>query len=153
MSDFRPCRECKDWNNCLLTEGEKDWFGYHHIRFCKHHVFFLLKYEDVIRGKAWPTDDEALGGSGTQALNDAAWASVSILLAELEVRLEKIKPSLKGELLRDQCKLRDRIEYLSNDAKDALYYVIGAKRKNIPFTVWLAKKRYRKYTLAKNVRS
>ena len=149
MSDYRPCRECRDWNRCLLTESERHWFGYQHIRFCQHHIFFLLKYEDIIRGKAWPSSDEALGGSSNQQLSDAAWVSVSLLLAELGVRLEKIRPSLKGERLSDQCKLRDRIEYLTDDAKDALYYIRGGKRKETPFNVWVATRRYRKYNMAK----
>jgi len=144
VSDFRPCRECKDWSTCLLTENEKHWFGYRHIRFCKHHVFFLLKYEDVMRGRTWPTDDEALGSSGNWALSEAGWVKVSTLLAELDERLDKIRPSLKGELLRNECKVRDRIDYLSDDAKDALYYVVGSRRKDTPFTVWVRMKRYRK---------
>ena len=151
MSDFRPCLKCEDWKRCLLTESERHWFGYQHIRFCKHHVFFLLKYEDVIRGRAWPTSDEALGGSSNQTLSEAAWVKVSLLLAEMDVRLDKIRPSLKGELLRNECKLheKDKLEYLSDDAKDALYYVAGANRKETPFTMWLAVNRYRKYNRVK----
>jgi len=151
VSDFRPCLKCEDWKRCLLTESERHWFGYQHIRFCKHHVFFLLKYEDVLRGRAWPTSDEALGGSSNQTLSEAAWAKVSLLLAEIDERLDKIRPSLKGELLRNECKLpeKDRIEYLSDDAKDALYYVAGANRKETPFTMWLAVNRYRKYNKVK----
>ena len=151
MSDFRPCLKCEDWKRCLLTESERHWFGYQHIRFCKHHVFFLLKYEDVIRGRAWPTSDEALGGSSNQTLSEAAWVKVSLLLAEMDVRLDKIRPSLKGELLRNECKLpeKDKLEYLSDDAKDALYYVVGANRKETPFTMWLAVNRYRKYNRVK----
>ena len=142
MSDFRPCRECRDWKHCLLTDNEKHWFGYQHIRFCKHHVFFLLKYEDDIRSRAWPTDDEALGGSGTRTLTDAAWVKVSLLLAELDERLSKT--GLKGKLLSSECKQLDRkIEYLSKEARDALYYISGDNRKNTSFTDWLRMRRFR----------
>ena len=143
MSDYRPCRECQDWKRCLLTESEKHWFGYQHITFCKHHIFFLLKYEDDIRGRAWPSSDEALGGSSNQTLSDAAWVSVSLLLAELGARLDTICPSLEGELLRDQCKLRDRVEYLSDDAKAALYYISGPDRRLTPFKTWRRINRFR----------
>jgi len=117
-------------------------------------VFFLLKYEDDIRGRAWPTSDEALGGSSTRVVSDAVWVSVSLMLAELDTRLSKIYPSLKGNLLRSECKdpKKDKLQYLSDDAKDALYYVAG-KRKDTPFTVWLAKQRYKKYTLVGKPRS
>jgi hypothetical protein len=152
VSDFRPCRECKDWGKCLLTESEKDWFGYQHIRYCPQQIFWLLKYEEIIRGYRWPApSDMALGGISSMALSDAAFVSISIILAELDYRLNRT--SLKGELLSEQCKRRDRIEYLSNNAKDALYYIAGASRKGTPFTVWLAKERYKKYTGPEKCRS
>jgi len=153
VSDFRPCRECKDWNTCLLTESEKHWFGYEHITFCPQHIFFLLRYEYDIRGRAWPVDDE-VGSGGSRRIGEASWVKVSLILAELDDRLSKIYPSLKGELLRSECKdpNKDKIEYLSDGAKDALYYVAG-KRKDTPFTVWLAKKRYKKYTPIEKCRS
>jgi len=149
LSDFRPCRECRDWDRCLLTESEKHWFGYQHIRFCKHHVFFLLKNRDIIRGRAWPNSDEALGGSSTQTLSDAAWVSVSLLLAELDTRLDKT--SIKGELLAEQCVTREKMAYLSAHAKEALLYISGWRRKETPFNVWLATRRYRKYNRPQKV--
>ena len=69
-------------------------------------------------------------------------------MAEIEQRLERTH--LKGEILRAQCKEWDpkendfrikRMEYLSDNAKDALYYVSGDKRRATSFTVWLAKRR------------
>ena len=139
MTSFRPCRECRDWNTCLLTDSEKHWFSYRDIRFCPHHIFFLLKYENIIRGRAWPVEEQAPGGSSSQYLNDAAWVSVSVVLAEVDARLDKT--GLKGEVLRSQCKeeARDRIEYLSDSAKDALYYISG-NRKATSFSKWVAKR-------------
>jgi len=143
MSDFRPCRECKDWNNCLLTEGEKDWFGYHHIRYCPQQVFWLLKYDDIIRGHRWPIpDDTVLGGMGGQTLKGAAFTKVSDVLAEIDRRLTPTGD--KGDILREQCKNRDKLQYLSDKAKDALYYVVGDNPRATPFTVWVRMKRYRK---------
>ena len=142
MSDFRPCRECKDWGKCLLTEREREYFGYHHIRYCPVQVFFLLKYDEILRGRAWPVpDDTAPGGMGMRVLSEADFAKVSLVLAELDQRIERTR--LKGEVLREQCKNRERVEHLSDNAKDALYYVCGDNRKRDSFTSWLAKKRYR----------
>ena len=145
MSDFRPCRQCRHWDNCLLTEGEKHWFGYQHIRFCKHHIFFLLKYEHDIRGRAWPTSGEGLGGGTSQRVSDAAWVSVSLLLAELDQRLSRT--GLKGKLLASECKDPDldNLEYLSPESKDALYYIAGDRRKAVSFTDWLRIRRFRCY--------
>ena len=148
VSDFRPCLKCEDWKRCLLTESEKDWFGYQHIKYCPQQIFWLLKYEEIIRGHRWPLpNDMAPGGMSSITLSDAAFVSVSVILAELDYRLDKT--SLKGELLIEQCKNREKLEYLSDNAKDALYYVAGANRKETPFTMWLAVNRYRKYNRVK----
>jgi len=144
MSDFRPCRECKDWNNCLLTEGEKDWFGYQDLRFCPQHIYWLLRYEHILRGRKWPEPDETIGGMSGKTITEATFAKVSLLLAEIYSRLDSC--GWKGKLLSAECKdhERDKMEYLSRDAKDALYYVAGDNRKDTPFSVWVRMKRYRK---------
>ena len=142
MSDFRPCRECKDWKGCLLTLSEREWFGYNHIRFCPVQVFWVLRYEDILRGRRWPTpQDIALGGDSSKVATAGEFTPTSEVLAELEQRLERTR--LKGEVLKAQCKVVEKVEYLSESAKDALYYVSGDKRKKSPFTTWLAKKRKR----------
>ena len=142
MSDFRPCRECKDWKMCVLTESEREWFGYQHVRFCPVQIFFLLRYEGIMRAKAWPVpDDTAPGGMSTKVLGEADFVKVSLILAELHERLAKT--SLKGEVLEAQCKVVDKMEYLSDNAKDALYYVSGDSRKDTDFTTWLRIRRHR----------
>lgn len=139
MSDFRPCRECRDWSKCLLTETEKTWFGYQDIRFCIHHIFWVLKYEDVIRGRRWPMPDDSTPGT-TRVLPEAAFVKVSVILAEVGERLDRT--GWKGRLLKEEAKNREKMMYLSDDARDALYYVSGANRKDTPFRVWRSKKRY-----------
>lgn len=142
MSDFRPCRECKDWNTCLLTEGEKDWFGYQDITFCPQHIFWLLKYEHIIRGRKWPEPDEtAIGGMSGKSMSWAAFTKASTLLAEVYSRLDAT--GLRGKLLSAECKdyQREKIQYLSDDAKSALYY-ITRKPKDRQFSQWVADRRY-----------
>ena len=123
-----------------MTEREREYFGYHDIRFCPVQIFFLLKYDEILRGHGWPVpDDNAPGGMSTKVLGEADFVKVSLILAELHERLDKTR--LKGEVLEAQCKVVDKVEYLSDNAKDALYYVAGDSRKDTPFTVWLAKRR------------
>ena len=128
-----------------MTESEKDWFGYQDIRFCPQHVFWLLKYERIIRGKRWPVpDNTTLGGMGGQVLSEATFTKVSLILAELYARLASA--GTKGELLSSQCKEleRDKLQYLDDKVKDVLYYVAGDKRKQTSFNDWLKVRRYRK---------
>ena len=153
MSDFRPCKDCKDWRKCPLTESEKEYFGYQDIRFCSQQVFFLLKYGEIMRGQRWPEpDDSAPGGMSVKFISEATWAKVSLLLAELDERLDRTR--LKGDLLREQCQNREKMEYLSDDAKDALYYASGFKRRTMSFVDWLRKRRERheKRDMAKSFR-
>jgi hypothetical protein len=143
MSDFRPCRECKDWDICLLTESEKDWFGYKDIRYCPQQIFWLLKYRELIMGHRWPVaPDAAPGGPSSTLLSDAVFVSVSTVLAELDTRLSKT--GWRGKLLAEECINRDKMLYLSDEAKHALYYVaIGKGRK---FSDWLKdRQHYRKH--------
>ena len=142
MSDFRPCRECKSWRQCLLTESEKEFFNASDCwRFCPLHIFFLFRYEDVLRGHQWPVVDENTGGMTNRAVSEAGFVKASLLLAELYQRIERT--GLKGELLIEQCKVREKVEYLSDNAKDALFYVSGDKRKTMSFVDWLRKRRER----------
>lgn len=151
MTDIRPCRDCKDWNLCSLTESEKEWFGYQHVRFCIHHIFWLLKYEEIIRGKAWPIPDElAPGGMRPQILSEAAFVKISVVLAELSYRLSRCGD--KGDLLSEECKRREKVQYLSDKAKSALYYVAGDNRKKTSFRVWQGMKRYRNDNMRQNLR-
>ena len=155
MSDFRPCRECRRWRDCLLTETEKEWFSPIDCwRLCPLHVFFLLRYESVLRGHQWPMPDQNTGGTTNRAVSDAVFTKASLLLAEVYQRIERT--GLKGELLAEQCKSREKVEYLSDHAKDALFYVAGDRRKGSSFTLWLARRRYRrdkKYPHAKIAQS
>ena len=157
MSDFRPCRECRDWKRCLLTETEREWFGPRHCwRFCPLHVFFLFRYESTLRGHRWPVLDTNTGDMITRTISEAAFTKSSDLLAELYSRINgwELKgrrisgTGWKGKLLISQCKNPDimKIQWLDPDAKDALFYVSGDKRRTTPFAVWLAKRRYKKYT-------
>jgi len=142
MSSQRPCRDCKDWRKCPLTESEREYFGYRDIRFCPQQIFWLLRYENLIRGRGWPQpDDAAPSGVRVAALGGAAFVKVSLVLAEIHARLKSA--GLRGDLLVSQCKEPDRhkMEYLDDKAKEVLWYVAGDSRKRTSFSAWLARRR------------
>ena len=143
MSDFRPCRDCKNWNKCLLTLNEREWFGYQHVtdKYCPFHVFWLVKYEEVLRGFGWPTAEEALGGMSKVTKAQGNFVQVSEAFAEIGPRIDNAR--VKGDLLREECKRREQVEHLSETSKEVMAYVTGRSPKKTPFTTWLAKKRKR----------
>lgn len=126
------CRHCKDWRGCL----GKDWYSFSEIRWCVQQVFWLLKYADILRQGLWPIPDERAevglksGGMSTEA----RFTKAILVIAELDKRLTKT--GWRGQLLAEQVINREKMMYLSDDAKDALYYVSGWRRKGMPFYQW-----------------
>ena len=139
------CRECKRWKDCPTPDLE--WYSYGDIRWCPYQVFFLLRYEEYLSVGIWPTPESTCEAPKKTISHDAHYVNSMIVMAELHSRLEKT--GLKGALLREQCKLREKVLYLSDPAKDALYYCTGWRRKATDFTTWLAIRRYKKYNRPK----
>ena len=74
-------------------------------------------------------------------VTEAAYVKVAIAIGEVDDRLKKT--GWRGRLLAEECKNREKMEYLSDDAKDALYYVAGWYRRRMEFDDWRKKRRYR----------
>jgi hypothetical protein len=139
------CRKCKDWKTCYWqgVDISNCWFGYQDIRWCSLQVCWLLKYSDYLHEGKWPTPDSTVaGGMRGKQTTEASYAKVMLVIAELDTRLEKT--GWRGKLLIEECKNREKLEYLSKDARDALYYVVGWRRKDRSFQAWLKDRRYRK---------
>ncbi len=138
MSD---CRSCKSWKDCPTPD--RDWFSYGEISWCKYQVFWLLKWAEYLGIGIWPTPETTCEAPKKTISTDAQYVNAMVVMAELRCRLEKA--GIKGELLAEECKVREKVLYLSDKAKDALYYVSGWRRKDTKFTSWLAIRRYKKY--------
>lgn len=135
MSD---CQHCKRWQDCPDTDS--DWFSYGQIRWCPLQVFWLLKWEEYLGIGIWPTPESTAEAPKRTLSKDAQYVNSMVVMAELHTRLEKT--GLKGEKLRDECKLREKMLYLSDPAKEALYYVSGWRRKDRSFSAWLKDRKY-----------
>lgn len=142
MSEHEDCRKCRDWKGC----PGKEWYSYQDIRWCHQQVFWLLEREDKLSEGLWPTPDATAdpGVRGRNTSTEASFTKAVLIIAELRERLKTT--GWRGRLLVEQCKNRETIDYLDGDVKPALDYVSGWRRKETPFNVWQAKKRYRKYT-------
>jgi len=139
VSEHEDCRKCRDWKGC----PGKEWFGYHEIRWCVQQVFWILKYADILHEGQWPAPDAtAPGGMRGKSVTEAAFAKVVLVIAELDSRLSKT--GWRGRLLAEECKNREMMMFLSNDAKDALYYVVGRGRRELPFNDWRKQRNYRR---------
>lgn len=137
MSD--TCRSCKSWRDCPTPD--RAWYSYGEIRWCKYQVFFLLKWAEYLDVGIWPAPETTCEAPKKTISKDAQYVNAAVIMGELHSRLEKT--GLKGKLLAEQCKNRERVLYLSDEAKDALYYVSGWRRKGSPFSNWLKDRRYK----------
>jgi len=138
VTEFGDCHECRSWKGC----PGKEWYHYGEIRWCPQQSFWLLKYADILHTGQWPVPDAtAPGGMRGQAVKEAAYTKVVLAIAEIDRRLKRT--GWRGRLLAEECKNRDKMIYLSDDARDALYYVAGWSPKKMSFQQWLAARHYR----------
>lgn len=132
------CRDCKRWQDC--PDPDSDWYSYGQIRWCIYQVFWMLKYSEYLRIGIWPTPESTCETPKRTLSKDAQYVNACVIIAELDYRLEKT--GLKGRLLEEECQNREKMLYLSDSAKDALYYVSGWRRKARNFSQWLKDRRY-----------
>lgn len=138
MSLF-DCRHCRKWGGC----PGKDWYSFADIRFCVQQVFWLLKYAYMLRQGVWPSPESVLeaGIRGRQMIAEGRFAKAVLVMAEIDKRLART--GLRGEVLAEQCINREKMDYLSDNARDALYYVAGWKRRRMSFYQWQWQRRRR----------
>jgi len=72
---------------------------------------------------------------------EAKFVKPETVIAEIETRLERT--GWRGKLLQEECINREKMMYLSDEAKAALYYVSGWKRKQMDFRSWRKQRRHR----------
>lgn len=143
MSEF-GCRKCRDWKRCPGSgmDTEQMWFNYQDISWCAQQVVWLLKYADIIHAGQWPVTDTTVAGGmrGKTMSTEAAFTKVVLTIAEVDQRLSKT--GWRGRLLAEEAKNREKMDYLSDDAKDALYYVAGWNPRNRSFSDWRKGRKY-----------
>jgi hypothetical protein len=135
------CRDCKDYRGCIPPE----WFNYAEIRFCPYQVLWVIANSDIFRAGHWPKNpngDDSSGQKGIKA--EAAFVKPILILAELESRLERT--GIQGKLLVAQIEAGYEFNMLDREARDALFYVKGWRRKRISFIDWKRKRRWLKRT-------
>jgi hypothetical protein len=149
---------CRDWKSCRGHE----WYEMKDIQYCRHQVLFLLNLIDFIGNgfetvAGWP-EDPKLKETGyedvriqTSRSTHANYEAVTVITAELINRLERTGKD--GRLLLFESRTRDSASELSQDARNALNYVAGWKRKQTSYRVWLSMRSYRKYNKEEKIKN
>lgn len=130
MSSTNPCRTCKSYKKCSRLDED---FSYSDIRWCPYQVLWLLENEGRLRTSGWITEDDNRGSPNIP--HAASFENIINVLAELDMRLACTKTH--GKKLREQAIEGRTIISLSKQARAALMYVKGWRRKRISYARWL----------------
>ena len=145
------CRDCKDYRECPYGTG-LEYYHYGQIRFCPFQCLWIIANSGILEGGDWPKDPDNLdSNSGQRNLKaEARFTRPVIILAEVTYRLGRA--GIQGKLLVAQVEAGREFDDLDRDARDALMYVKGFKRKRDSFMDWRRKgewKRKRRKTSPK----
>jgi len=131
------CRKCRDWKGC----PGKEFFTYPEIQFCIHQMVWLIKNAEVMRKGDWPAEPD--DNVGTQQFTDeATFTKAVLIIAEVDSRLEETGDA--GKHLVDVLMAGVETYNLSQNPRDALYYISGWNRKRISFNKWRWQRDHRK---------
>ena len=150
------CRDCKDWDSCSGqwysdSEGnEQEWYSYGEIRWCPYQVFWILKHRETFDVGRWPKPPRELEcdtKSHTRIIREAAFCRPKRIIGEVRARLAAFADKAhwradKARILERDAITIEKMMYLEDDIKSVLYYVSGWNRRETPFRVWQAVRRY-----------
>lgn len=143
------CRNCKKEKLYKECTGGKAWYSYEDIWFCEFQMLWLISHIGELSLQKWPQNplenqDVEMPVNTRRMPNVAYFIKPSTILAELMWRLRRTGKD--GETLMDEVLKAGIVsrELLSRHAQSALDYITGWRRKETPFSVWKAKKKYNK---------
>jgi len=134
------CRDCKDYRECTAPP---DWFHYGEIRWCVYQVIWIIKHAWILRAGRWPKNPDSVDDNAGQRRikTEGNFVPSITILAEVKIRLERT--GIHGKLLVAQIEAGRDFETLDRDARDALLYIKGYKRKRMSFNHWKRQRNYR----------
>ncbi len=146
---------CRDWEGC----PGRDWYSLHDNQYCRQQCIWIIdncieysggKYQSM----GWPPEDKPETGYNDTPVQHSTPANASYerpiqeiveVIKRLErtgkdgrlllVEIKNAELKLKGESYRQQ---------YSQEARNALSYVAGWKRKHRSYRQWLADRQYKK---------
>ncbi len=114
-----------------------EWYSPQSITFTKPQVYFILQNLELIRTGTWPLEGKETGyvGKPGKSRNARAPFETPVLIAsEVSIRLDAC--GLRGKLLLAQIQADVPLHYLDFEAKMALRYCSGWRRKRMTFVNW-----------------
>ena len=141
MTKEIDCRNCKDYRECI---SPPTWFHYGQIRWCPYQCIFIIANSATFMLGKWPTDPDNPHDNNSGRTNiqtEASYCKPITILAELEQRLERT--GMSGKLLVAEVEAGRDFTNISREARDALLYIKGFRRKRMSFSDWKKQRRHR----------
>ncbi len=131
-----------------------DWFSPRQITFSREQMVWLIENREILQEGKWPSEHIETGysgGKGKTVGHSAPFETPIIHIAEVNDRLDAITElearltaaSFDGKLLVAEIESGKTISELSFEARTALNYISGWKRKRMSLSDWRKKYRYR----------
>jgi len=136
------CQDCKDYREC---DGLKPFYNYAEIRWCPYQCLWIILYSGTFMLGKWPVDPDNPHDNNSGRTNiqtEASYCKPITILAELEQRLERT--GMSGKLLVAEVEAGRDFSNLSREARDALMYIKGFRRKRDSFAKWKKERNYRR---------
>lgn len=141
---MQDCRKCRDYRDC----PGKPWFSYQEIKFCPFQILWLI---ENLGPESWPPNPGESNyidpGIKTGYASEGYFAKAAGVRGEINYRLKKCGKD--GKILRLEAEKGTCFDNLEPEAKDALMYCKGWRRKRMGYQRWLRHRRYQGKKLTK----
>lgn len=140
---MRDCRKCRDWRECK----EEGPFDYGEIGFCRPQMMWLIYHLGTLCEGQWPVENNTKIGR-TPLQQQAYFVRVAEIAGFVEWRLKLT--GVDGKLLKSEMALEKKLaegqewpkslveilNTLSSEARRALNYISGRRRKKDGYGTW-----------------
>lgn len=139
---MKICQSCRNSEGCI----GKEFYTPAEIRFCRYQVLWLLDNRGTLSVGRWPSNPDGSNYfdiPGKPKIKAKAYFEIPCsILAEVLFRLNRTGKD--GTILLKSIKAGETFGELCYEARSALYYCSGWRRKHQSYSQWLADRRYKK---------
>jgi hypothetical protein len=125
------CHNCHDYRLCI----GKEWYNFSEIKWCIWQVIWILTNCEVLQSGRWPKELYSDNEGQRTIKTEASFVKPILIWAEVDKRLKRTGTA--GKLLCAQIKAGETFDTLDDEAREALMYVKGLKRKKSSFRRWV----------------
>lgn len=131
-----PCQTCRSWKGCAGFA----WYSLADIKFCRLQIYWLLPLLGELKEGIWPPNPDSSSytdvplGKGQRIRHEGKFCKPAEIAAEIELR--GARTGKDGKILLYQVQAGYRMDELEYEARTALNYMAGWRRRKDPYRKW-----------------